>query len=741
MVDYNFLYQLMCIEKLIKRGEIMFFSRLTLAILSFTIISPISSEEVEEIVVTALKRSSTVVETPASITALGSTEIEDRGISTMDDLKNIVPSMNFTNVLEAYNITIRGIGQFNGNPGVSVSTDGVFQSRAHSAQLGEMDLERIEVLRGPQGTLYGRNSIGGVVNFITKEPSQDYGGYIKAGYADYKIGKTEFAVGGGINETTSFRLSASLTEQGEGYVKCLNEGCPDHDAVDRKAYRLKVKSDISETVQADILIAETSTEGIPAPYGWLESLPELATAAGVPYIEAAAKTFKPHEVYQTPTSLSPNKGNFVNKDYDLASLALTIDTNFGTIKSITAKQDFYDQFNMDRDGTAELIFDTFDISETETFTQELNLNIERDGMSLVFGGYYMDDETSRHTHFDNPQPVFGFPVHSGFDFVHLKMNLESTAYFADGTFDLNDKTRLSLGVRRTSDEFTNKQDNSVFMIMPGMGKIIAAQTCLRETTKEYNSTTSRAVLQHDLSESSNVYASISEGFKAGGYATYECADSYAPEEVTSVEFGFKGNISDRTTVNTSVFRYDYSDFQVLQVIGIQTVTRNAGDATVNGVEIEALSQLGDLTTLNYGLVWLDATYGEFENLNGLAPTLGNQQLKGNTLSNAPKLSLNLGINHTRNFESGYTMTYRANASYKSEIYFSEFNDYSQGADTIVDLNVIWENPEETQRTRLYVKNATDSNYVSGYLSAATGGGRFGTWGNPREIGFEITRNF
>ena len=110
-------------------------------IISLSFTGPIYAEDVEEIVVTALKRSSTVVDTPAAITAISSTEIEDKGITNMHDLKHLVPSMNFTNVLGAQNITIRGIGQFNGNPGVSVSTDGIFQSRAHSSQLGEMDTE------------------------------------------------------------------------------------------------------------------------------------------------------------------------------------------------------------------------------------------------------------------------------------------------------------------------------------------------------------------------------------------------------------------------------------------------------------------------------------------------------------------------------------------------------------------------------------------------------------------------
>ena len=705
--------------------------------LSFTV--PIYAEDVEEIVVTALKRSSTVVDTPAAITAISSTEIEDKGITNMHDLKHLVPSMNFTNVLGAQNITIRGIGQFNGNPGVSVSTDGIFQSRAHSSQLGEMDLERVEVLRGPQGTLYGRNSIGGVVNLITKNPTQDMDGYVKLGYGEYDITTAEAAFGGGISDNTSFRLVVHGTEQGEGFYDCLNAGCGEQGYTDKQAFRLKIKSDLSDTVSADLMVASVETEGTPDPYGWLTDNRELAAAFGFPQIAAEPISLKPHEIYQTPTSESVNGTNMTDREYDVTSLTLKIDTELGTLTSITAKQSFDDQFNLDRDGSAGVYLDTFDISETETFTQEINLNIERDTMSLVFGLFYMDDETSRHTHFDNPQPILGFPVPSMFDFKHDKMDTESEAYFADGTFDLSDTTRLSLGVRRTTDEFTSKQDNFISILMPM--PVIAAQTCDREVVTEYSSTTSRAVIQHDLSSDSNVYASLSEGFKAGGYATYECTEPYDPEEVTSLEFGFKGSLSENTSLNASLFRYDYTDFQVLQVVGIQTVTRNAGDATVNGLEIEALSNVNDSLSINYGLTLLDATYGEFLNTNGIQPQLGEQQLDGNYLTNAPKVSINLGLNYTSPMASGASLTYRANASYKSRIYFSEFNEYSQDAYTIVDLNLIWESADETMRSRFFIKNATDEDYISGYLSSATGGGRFGQWGYPRTAGIEIQRNF
>ena len=708
-------------------------------IITLSLTAPIYSEEVEEIVVTALKRSSTVVDTPAAITAISSTEIEDKGITSMHDLKHLVPSMNFTQVLGAQNITIRGIGQFNGNPGVSVSTDGIFQSRAHSSQLGEMDLERVEVLRGPQGTLYGRNSIGGVVNFITKNPAQDMDGYVKLGYGEYDITTVEAAFGGGLSDNTSFRFVVHGTEQGEGFYNCLNAGCGEQGYTDKQAFRLKIKSDISDSVSADLMVASVETEGTPDPYGWLTDNRELAIAFGFPQIAAEPISLNPHEIYQTPTSLSVNGTNMTDREYDVSSLTLKVETALGTLTSITANQEFYDQFNLDRDGTAGAYLDTFDISETETFTQELNLNIERDTMSLVFGLFYMDDETSRHTHFDNPQPILGFPVPSMFDFKHDKMNTESEAFFADGTFDLSDTTRLSLGLRRTTDEFTSKQDNFISILMPM--PVIAAQTCDREVVTEYSSTTSRAVIQHDLSPESNIYASLSEGFKAGGYATYECTDPYDPEEVTSLEFGFKGSLSENTSLNASLFRYDYTDFQVLQVVGLQTVTRNAGDATVNGLEVEALSNVSDSLTLNYGLTLLDATYGEFLNTNGIEPQLGEQQLEGNYLTNAPKVSINLGLNYTSAMASGASLTYRANAAYKSRIYFSEFNEYSQDGYTIVDLNLIWESADETMRSRFFIKNATDEDYVAGYLSAATGGGRYGQWGYPRTVGIEIQRNF
>ena len=179
---------------------------------------------IEEIVVTGLRRESTVQEAPAAISAIGAGELQDRGIVSPDDLKFAVPSMNFTQLGYGANISIRGIGAFNGQPGVALTTDGIYQSRDSSAQLSTLDLARIEVLRGPQGTLYGRNSVGGVVNYITAAPSQDPNGHVRLGLSEYEEWTMEGAYGAPISANTRFRAAFSVADKGEGFTRNLSAG-------------------------------------------------------------------------------------------------------------------------------------------------------------------------------------------------------------------------------------------------------------------------------------------------------------------------------------------------------------------------------------------------------------------------------------------------------------------------------------------------------------------------------------
>ena len=177
--------------------------------------SSLFSDDVEEIVVTGLKRTSSVEDASASITVLSDSEIDDRGIIDLKDIKFAAPSLNYTEVFYSSNISIRGVGALvggSGQPGVSVVTDGVYQLVDTTSQLASLDLSRIEILRGPQGTLHGRNSVGGTVNYYTTEPSQESDGYLTIGFAEYSQQKLEGAYGQGISDNTSFRFSFNTTK-------------------------------------------------------------------------------------------------------------------------------------------------------------------------------------------------------------------------------------------------------------------------------------------------------------------------------------------------------------------------------------------------------------------------------------------------------------------------------------------------------------------------------------------------
>ena len=202
------------------------FNYLRLSVMAFFILSPISAvtAELEEIVVTGSKRVGTVMTTPGAITAVSSEELSARGIDEVSELQFAVPSLHFGEVLGNKRITIRGVGEFNNQPGVMVSVGGVVQSSGTSSQLSQLDLDRVEVMRGPQGTLYGRNSNGGAVNFIPAKPTDEVIGRVKMGYAEYDHISLEGVYSAPISDNIGVRLAFNHLDAGEGWVENLVEG-------------------------------------------------------------------------------------------------------------------------------------------------------------------------------------------------------------------------------------------------------------------------------------------------------------------------------------------------------------------------------------------------------------------------------------------------------------------------------------------------------------------------------------
>ena len=688
---------------------------------------------VEEIVVTANKRSQSIQDVAGSLSALGAEDLDAKGIKDMYDIQFAVPSLHFGQLLGTQSIAIRGIGEFARQPGVAVSLDGIYQSRSSTAQLYQLDLERVEVLRGPQGTLYGRNSNGGVVNFISAAPTREVEGMLRVGYAEYDETKIQAIYSGPIGDRVAFRISADRIDRGEGWIENRVPGVEDLMQGEYGNVRLKLAADLSDAVSLDLMYAKGTMQGPLDHMSWITSEPELAVA--IPQIATAAHTIEPLEVYVDTKSDS-------DRDFELYGVTAEWDMGWATLRSITAQQEFSDFFRSDRDVTELPLFDVPDISNTDTFTQEINVLGSNDRLDWVLGAFYLREDWDRHTLFNNALPVLGFPVPSQLDFMQPKFETDSLSWFLDATLEVTDRARVSAGVRRTEDEIDEYHRNEFRVLVPD--PVLAFLACDQAVREEWGATTVRAVGQYDVHDTGNAYVSYSEGYKAGGVAQYECTAPYDPETVDAYELGYKATFGGgRTTLSAAAFRYDYTDFQVTQVIGIRTVTRNAGDAEIRGLEVELSSILSEHWMVAGAVTLLDTEYGDFINLDGMRPERGFQNAKGNPLNKAPETALNLGVAYATPVQGGGRLTLRADAAYRSRTYFREFKDEadSQGAYTVVNLNANWESEDRAWEARLYARNATDEEYITFILGSATSGARLGTWGMPRQVGLEVTRRF
>lgn len=285
-----------------------------------------SVQVVEEIIVTAFKRAQALGDMAASASALGADDLASRGIDDMNDIQHAVPSMHFGQLLGEQILAIRGVSSFNRAPGVAVSLDGIYQARTTSAQLSQLDLERVEVLRGPQGTLYGRNSNGGAVNFISAAPTEALSGRVKAGYAGFDELSGEAVLSGPLNDRLGFRLAASVRDMGEGWVENLSPGYDDLMQGRTSAVRLKLAGQLTERLDMAFLYARSDIEGPLDHFAYVTDNRDLPVVGFVlPQLREPETllTLDPLKIY--------NAGrNDSDREYDLFGLTLTLETDAGT---------------------------------------------------------------------------------------------------------------------------------------------------------------------------------------------------------------------------------------------------------------------------------------------------------------------------------------------------------------------------------------------------------------------------
>lgn len=699
---------------------------------------------VDEIVVTANKREESVQSIPAAVTAIGGAALQQQGIGNVPDLQMRVPSLVAGSGPFVTAVSLRGVGTNNlsaaSQPGVAIHIDGVYQPRLSAGALGALDLERVEVLRGPQGTLYGRNASGGVINYVTAAPGGELSGAVTAGYASYD----EVRLGGFLNvplgDRIRGRLAVDYTDRSDGFVENARAGGPDADKGSTLSSRLKIAADLTDTVTAELSAYYLNREG-GFPYIQLDGPPNAAAVAGNPFLAGAVVPLRPHTM---TSDLAPSS----DLDTYGATLTISADLGFATLKSISAYSWYRYVDHFDADATNLAFTEQTDGHKSKTLSQEINLTGATSRLNWLVGAFYLDDSLQMDTQFDFPLgfPASGLAPDGRLSIQSRPYDTTTIAVFTDNSFALNDRLRLIAGARYTTDKVDVTQLVTLNRVQTPVGVLPSLTVCNNfQNDLTFDSATGRGGLQYDIAEGAMSYMTVSTGYKAGGVNPSACGNTYRPEKVTAYEGGLRLKLLDgRLALNPTVFYYDYQDFQVSQLVGLSQLLMNAPEATVKGFEIESVFAATPQLTVNANLTLLDSTYGDgFQNTDPLNIAAGAQDLEGRRLNRSPKVSGSLGVQYRTDLSGLGRLTARADVYASSRIYFREFNSKadSQSPYATLNLNLIWDSPNGRYSARLYAKNATDTDYLGALASADSFGARFINYAPPRQVGAELTARF
>ena len=571
----------------------------------------------EEVVVTAQKKEENLQDTPIAITAITESTIDDLDLANVVDLAGMAPNVHIINTPSnntAATIAMRGGVTINPaitwEPTVGMYLDGVYLGKGQGSIFDVVDLERVEILRGPQGTLYGRNTLGGAINLISKKPS-GAGTSSKFTVGNYGLKQAQLIGDYSLGENVFTKLVLNKKKRG-GYVNV--EGSPyqaaqgvvpntvtnhlELDSVDSKGMKFSVlfEGDVSSL---NLTIDRTEQNNVP-PFAQLtNTIPNWSTAFGVGASPATGGLkLWPIELFSNEKRQSVahiDATTLETSKVSGQSLTYTHDIGLGQIKAIWSKR------KVDWDDILDLDGGPFPIARTERHTKydsetfELQLSGSTDSIEYVVGYYSLKDNAFTY----NPQSFFGGGQAFG---QNYSGNGDSTAIFGQFTWAIAEDWDLTVGGRSTEEDKTGFKQFVGVISASGKGS--------------FDDTTSTFVISHDYSENTNLYFKVAEGFKAGGFNEsaanpFEAATPYAPETISSRELGLKGRYFDnRMTLNVAYFDNEHEDMQISYFTADQAAASEVinNSADISGLEIETVTLINDSTKLMVNLSTLDSEF-------------------------------------------------------------------------------------------------------------------------------------
>ena len=756
------------------------------------------AELVEEVIVTAEKREASLQDTPIAISVINSDTLKDLNIYSQQDISNFTPNMSYMESAgggEGNRIYIRGIGRETSStgtdPGVGIYNNGFYTTEA-GVLSGSFDrIARIEVLRGPQGTIYGRNTTGGAINVVAKKPGDKMENIVRLRGDNYDMSNVDFTSSGPLTNNVGYLIHYSQIEQDSFFTNVSGqdpkgtdseyvEAQLDVDFTDNINWNMRYFSSSfdNEALELNKLDGYRNEAGAPSKLGELVINPEL---------------FSPLATVPTdPFEISSDMVGFVGiDDQETYQSTLTIDMDAMQIKILNGYQDYSWYGEKDFDGTASPVSYVEKIGQLETNMQnEIQFISNGDGdVSWIAGLFYYNVELNQPytlTDAANPWLINATTNPDGIFYSQAGiLDATSKAAYGQVEWQANDKLAMSFGLRYSEDEKQGSETqlqiyDSVVDYCGGeavlpyvqaygpyldLAAISPAFTGCRfgiivgggaaEHEAKWDSLDWRINTTYQLSDDHMIYATLSSAYKPGGFRLGGLQDLAATpvnesivdnEDLLAYEVGFKGNLSDTFTLSTAAFYYDYSDLQVELAIldpisGIATSKlANASSATIFGLEVESQWRATEKLTILANISYLDTEYtDDFFVSDNKTNTIRNA--KGNELNRSPNNKLNLAAYYLQPIDNG-SILFTGNYTQVAKQFVTVFNDDIETIDSYSQLNarISWTPNSEEYEISVYGSNLTDElSYANDYSVSGLADGvrRSGRPISPRIYGVEI----
>jgi iron complex outermembrane receptor protein len=676
-----------------------------------------------DIVVTATKTGATrLQDTPLAVTAFNAETLDKVAVKDIRDLVSLTPNLLVTQNASFSQVYIRGIGSNNvfggSDPSSTIHQDGVYLARPASYLTNFLDVERIEVLRGPQGTLYGRNSVGGTINVISRKPGSALDAKVQATYGNYDFARLEGYISGPVSDSVGASLSL-IASRRDGFLK--NVAPVGGDADDEGTIGGRAQLRFTPTSALEIIVRGDYMDSDDALAGYIKLLQTTTD----PVANSVLGDYRRIAVNILPVSKRRQWGTAAEINYDFGGGI--------QLKSLTAYRANRLIQVGDTDGTSLNIRRTDQFEDQHQFSQELNLTGQVGALSFIVGGYYFDENIL----VDSSVTTFASNVRANFNPV-IKTN--ALAGFAQGSFAITDRISLTAGIRYMREKKNFAQRATNFVLSTGLPQPTYPR--IYTTGATYDAWTPKFGIEFRPVDRVLLYVSATNGFKSGGFnfSSANPLQGFAPETLWSYEGGAKFDLFDRLLrLNATYFHYDYKDLQVQSFLspGVIDIT-NAADAKVDGVEFEGQLRPASWAQLGGNLAYLDARYANYTS--ALAPGNIPFNASGNRLNLSPKWSYTLWGQLDAKFAGGELFA-RGEYSHRTRQFFTAQN---AGLDTqapygLINASIGYSLPGDHLQIIAFGRNLSDEAYVTSTASFASG--IVGRVGEPRTYGLRLIARY